>query len=342
MEQLLCVAESASESRFYERLAHAGLPLILLSPAMLSAARKDALYLLTAECAAHLRLDDVPGLGAHLCLMPPWPAHDLALGKSRLFAAPTEHRDPIQLDAQLARHLPPSASPERPLSILYREQFTEVAGTTLGASLRGEAVLMALPRASNLHGLRLITTLLLGQPSTQTDLDDTVALLQALSAWVAAQPGTPAAAQRPAQPSAVPSSETERQAHLTLLALALLLPESTSDERLSTGVPIAQAQVRHMVDLLSQWFGTSASSAGFAQGWEALCALGIISPALSPDQTEAIGLANIPRAREYLDAWQLGPRLRRLRAAYGATLQQVRDTPTPEERSADQAQAREG
>lgn len=340
MEQLLCVAESASEGRFYERLARAGLPLATISPAMLKASRKDALYLLTAECAAHLQLDAVPGLGVHLCLMPPWPAHGLDMGKSRLLPTPAEHRDPIQLDAQLAMHLPGPVSQERLLSILYREQFTEVAGTTLGASLKNEVVLLALPRASNLHGLRLITTLLLGQPSTQTDLDDSVALLQALSAWVAAQPGTPAAVQKPTPPLEAPSSETERQAQLTLLALALLLPENTGNDRRSTGVPIVPAQVHHLVELLSQLLDISASPAGFAQGWEALGALGIVSPALTADQAEAISLANIPRAREYLDAWQLGPRLRRLRAAYGATLQQMRDTPA--ERPVDQAQAREG
>ncbi|GEM_PF-3061232 len=316
MEPLLFIAESESEQRLGERLARLGIPLELATSSRLTTARQGAWYLLTAERATSFQPEAITSTGAHLCVIPPWPTSGLSLKHNSISPAATARRDPIELDAALAAMLPTSERIQRRLTIAYREHLSGLAGKTLGVSLSGETVLLALPRVSNLHGLLIVTTLLIGQPSAQTVSEDVARLLQALGAWMRAQSGASTSSGRPSRATALFDPDIEHQAQLVLLALVLHLTKNQISANLMPSMLISSTEVQPLAEQIASIFGLSMTTANFQLGWQALETLGILfssdQPSLS-EQRPADMMVDGAKAHERLDFWQLSPRLRRLR-----------------------------
>lgn len=316
MEPILFIAESESEQRLGERLARLGISLELATSSRLATARQGECYVLTAERAASLQPEAITGAGAHLCVIPPWPTTGLSLKYNTISPVATAQRDPIELDAALAAVLPTSEQTQRRLTIAYREHLSGLAGKALGVSLSGETVLLALPRVSNLDGLLIVTTLLVGQPSAQTVAEDVVKLLQVLAAWMFGHSDKQASQERPEQRAVVFDTEGELQAQIVLLALALHLTENQANTGLTPSMPPSSAEIRSLADQIAGILGLPMSSASFQVGWQALEALGILFSSGQPSsggQHPPTIMVDWAKAVERLDFWQLSPRLRRLR-----------------------------
>lgn len=316
MEPLLFVAEREGEQRLGERLARLGVPLELVAASRLSTAQRGECYVLTAERAASFQPETITSAGAHLCVIPPWPSTGLSLEYSCIAPVATARRDPIQLDRALAAMVPASDQAPHRLTIAYREHLPGLAGKVLGVSLSGETVLLALPRVSNLHGLLIVTTLLVGQPSTQTVDGDVVRLLQTLAAWMLEYTERRASQERQEQTTALFDTEGERLAQLVLLALALHLTESQTSAGQLSSTPVSSAEVLHLAEQIADLLGLPMSPVNFQRGWQAMETIGILTSSSRGSldgQQEVIMLVDWAKVAERVSAWQLDPRLRRLR-----------------------------
>jgi hypothetical protein len=320
MEPLRMIAEDAGERRTAERLARAGVPVAIVSPAELGQVEAGQLCLATAERAAGLPIGDAVGAGAHVCLISPWPDGGVAIGRDRLTTVPAVRRDPVVWQTPVGVG---STAPARPLRILYRERLVDARAQPLAASTAGEVVLAAWPRTSNLHGVLIASTLLLGQASTQTDPHDVATLLAALQAWTNAIRPDRRAPEREQQASAPPEPSGEREAQVALLALALAAPAVERPAERGVLVAVDAVAVRATARRIGESFGNDYEAddadAAFDSGARYLQALGV----LVADQDARSGSGGTPlnvspaAARDYLERWQLTARLRRLRARAG-------------------------
>lgn len=317
MDQLTMISDDATERRMADRLARAGIPIVSGPPTVLAQPEAGRLYLATAERAADTHIERVVAAGAHACLIPPWPEGNLALAGQRVAVAPTTHRDPIQLQASLREALGSPGGAPQTLRILYREYLLGLAAGGLAQSSAGELVLASLPRLSNLHGVLVVTTLMLGHPPAQTDPGDVAALLRALHRWMSDQVVDRTAVSASGAVPPQPEPERERDARLVLLALALALPELSQSTGATGRLTVAPEVVRHQFEHLAFSLGTRTESSTFDSGWAWLRSAGVVVAGTDdspPDSARAAAQVSVLDAVEYLQRWQLNPRLRRLRA----------------------------
>lgn len=317
MDQLTMISDNAAERRMADRLARAGIPVVSCPPSALAQSEAGHLYLVTAERAAGARIDKVVAEGAHVCLIPPWPEGNSALAGQRVAVTPATHRDPIQLQAPLRKALGSAEELLRPLRILYREYLPGLAAGSLAQSSAGELVLASLPRLSNLHGVLVVTTLMLGHPSAQTDPGDVAILLRALHRWMSDQVVDQTAVSASGAVPPQPEPERDRDARLVLLALALALPELSQSTGVTGRLAVAPEVVRHHFEHLAVSLGTRAESRAFDSGWEWLRSAGVLVAGTGDSplgSARAAAQVSALDAFEYLQRWQLNPRLRRLRS----------------------------
>lgn len=327
MEPLLFVAASESEQRLGERLARIEVPLELVAASRLATTRQGECYIVTAERAASSQPETITSARAHLCVIPPWPAKGLAFKYSSIVPVATARRDPIQLDPALTSILLTRDQANHQLTIAYREHLPGLAGKALGVSLSGETVLLALPRVSNLHGHLIVTTLLVGQPSTQTVAEDVIKLFQMLAAWMDTHSDRRASQERPEQTIPIFDPEAERHAQVVLLALVLSQAGHQTSGGLPAPTPISSTGVQLLAEQIADILGLSLSPTDFQHGWLALAGIGVLlSSGLETvdQQQEATLLVDWTKATERINTWQLGSRLRRLRqrVSIGDDLQQ--------------------
>lgn len=316
MEPLLFVVASESEQRLGERLARIEVPLELVAASRLATTRQGECYIVTAERAASSQPEMITSAGAHLCVIPPWPAKGLALKYSSIVPVATARRDPIQLDPTLAAMSPTSDQTNHPLTIAYREHLLGLAGKALGVSLSGETVLLALPRISNLHGHLIVTTLLAGQPSTQTVAEDVVKLLQMLAAWMDTHSDRRSSKEHPQLTIPLFDPEAERHAQLVLLALVLSQAGHQISGGLPATTPVSITEVQLLAEQIADILGLTLSPINFQHGWLALAGIGVLLSSglkIADQQQEATLFVDWTKAAERINTWQLGPRLRRLR-----------------------------
>ncbi|HEX6798420.1 MAG TPA: hypothetical protein VF116_11985 [Ktedonobacterales bacterium] len=321
-QSTLCVvAYGVTDRRTAGRLARAGLATDVVEPAALAAPRAGTVYLVPADRVGAEVVCEAASLGAHMCLMPPWSAAADALPGGVGALAPAQNRSGIRLAPALEQARPSGTArnaPARALRILYREQLVGALGQPLAQTATGEVLLAAMPRASNRHGQVVATTLLVGTPSAQTDLEDVVVVLRGLLGWLERMPLDRASAGTRRQEGATaggcqgpdPVVGDERWAQIALLALALALPGALDgdDETVALGSD-ERAAVRTAFDALARRLGQPAAEEVFERGVRELRSLGVVG--------EVSGATFVsvrpPALRAYLDRWQLAARLRRLR-----------------------------
>lgn len=291
------VMDGPSGQRLVERLARSGLAVRVVLPDALSAeASAGRFYLAPLGMAPDA--DALARRGAHLCLIPPWPAEIITIGVSRVGVAPVEQRGVAHFSAAMRDDAPDQADSGITLKILYRERLIGNLGTALAESEPGEPLLATLPRASNLHGYVMVSALQLSVASAQTRFDDVARLLTRLQHWCAAHAEpTPPTGLRNDEPETDDSGE--QFAPIVLLALALAARGSDMAHR---------ETVRNTFGRVCEALGQPVESPAFARGWAWLEAHRVVS---HYDGDEA----QIQRdALEHYSAlWQLAPRLRRMR-----------------------------
>lgn len=310
-ENIGVVMDGPSGQRFVERLIRSGLAAhIVPHDALAREALPGQFYLSTLDIAS--QTDVLAQRGAHTCLIPPWSGEMAAIGSANIGVEVVERRGAVRFAASIVDV--GRGDVLTPFKILYRERLIGTLGMTLVESEYGEPLLATLPRASNLQGYILVSTLQLSITSAQTRFEDVARLLKQVFVWCAAH------AEPVASLSHIRSEETvhddlgERFAPIVTLALALaLLQEAAlSPHREATpGSDVADRRsVRYIFDRVCQILGLSIESPGFDAGWAWLETRAVVSP-LEDD------LAQIQKValEHYCAIWQLSPRLRRLRQA---------------------------
>lgn len=309
-EQVGIVMDGPSGQRFAERLTRAGVVAHAVSLGVFEQqAGAGQMYLAPLSLAASA--EAATRRGAHVCLMPPWPAGTITVGASSVGAAEVERRGAARCTSALETS-EAAGETSRPLKVLYRERLIGALGTALAESESGEPLLATLPRVSNRYGYVIVTTLQLGAASAQTKFDDVARLVDSLYTWCIrhAEPVTHTIQE--SQVDADEGSQTEASAHIVLLALALAAsdPMSTTPQRdTPPNQPVISAQ-RAYTDFnqICHILGLAAELPTFDSGWAWLEAHGVLSVAEQGDAV--IDMETIAR---YSVVWQLGPRLRRLR-----------------------------
>ena len=317
--QIRIVAESAAERRMADRLSRAGLTLAVVPPAALAqSAPQGALYILTAERAAGTDLPSALRAGMHVWLIPPWPAISSNVGGHQITLTPAMTRDLVHLARAVVESLPAGQGFGHGLRILYRERLAISGALSLAESGAGELFVAALPRASNLYGLLLVTTLMVGTASAQTDLDDLTLLVRAIASWCLTQqdsaPGTSRQEVSPPEPDVA----NEMHAQRVLLALMLSAPrlrQATAVRPQSAATP---SDIRHRFEEIGHLLGADCDESAFAVGWDWLQSRAVIldrgEPNAASGATEANVVVDVAAAQRYIQLWQLDPWMRRLSA----------------------------
>lgn len=313
MGQLHVIADDSADRRLADRLVRAGLSVAQVSPHSLGGPVRGMVYV-----AAGTRVPDVdvPGIiraGAHLWILPPFPEQPLALATGGVVSiAPARRRDGVHLSQPILDAVGSSSIPARPLRILYRDRIAGGVSTSLAESAEGEMLAGAMPRVSNLHGQLVVTSLMLGTASAQTDLDDVALAVRALESWCTASEAVPAAMSDLPRQQASPVITIERDAQLVVLALALALdldimgdlPHTHDDH------PVVLATIRQVVEQVCAVLGKQANEDVFSHGCEWLLLHGVLLD--MPIDEGAPVHTDSAAMREVIQKWQLLPRLRRL------------------------------
>lgn len=309
MGPLHVIVDDAADRRLADRLVRAGLPVAQVSPQSLGDPEGGTVYVTTGIRAWGVDVQGVVRTGAHLWILPPFREQPLALATGGAVSiAPAGRRDGVHLSRPVLDVVGSSGIPARPLRILYRDRIAGGASISLAESADGEMLAGAMPRASNLHGQIVVSSLMLGTASAQTDLDDVAIFVRALTGWCVA--GEAVAAGEPAVPQQQVSTPVtdEHDAQLVLLALALALAATQPDVRDPTTVSLAAVQ--HVFERIGARLGETANEQSFAAGWTWLHDHGVLFDAPA-GASEAMHL-DPAKLRELIQMWQLQPRLRRL------------------------------
>jgi hypothetical protein len=318
MGNVAVVADDTAERQIAARLGRADHAVVAVAASALGHPDVGCLYVITAERATSLPLANVLHSGAHICLLPPWPTHPVMFAGREVVTAPATHRERVVLCPPL--HSTPAGAHdslpegEAPLRILYREHFVGVLGQRLAQTAAGEILLVGLPRTSNLHGHLLITTLQLGQPSTQTDKGDVGRLLRALDAWLS-ESGLPRVGSSLPGTTA-PEPSRERDAQLALLALLVAYPAiNVASDSSAADVQVSVVRVAEVFQQVAQLLGAAHGGTAFTDGWDWLTKHGIITDVVHEQISatpSSAALVTTSLVGTYLAQWQLGARLRRL------------------------------
>lgn len=303
-EKIGVVVDGPSGQRLVERLTRCGLAARVVLPGALDQEAPAGQFYL-APLGIVPDVEALARRGASLCLIPPWPAETITTGTATVGVAPAEQRGVVRFAAAMGVDIPGQNGALTPLKILYREYLVGAFGTVLAESEQGEPLLATLPRASNLHGYTIVSTLQLSVASAQTRFDDVARLVTQLRDWCARHVEPVAPSQQAPVGEAEHDDSSERYAPIVLLALALVTQRESG--------AATWERVRETFDRVRQMLGLPAESSAFALGWAWLEAHGVVSR-LNGDvaQTQRDAL------ERYIARWQLGPRLRRLRQSEDA------------------------
>jgi len=305
--QIQVIVDDAADRRLADRLVRAGLPVASVSRHALGGPVRGTVYLATGIRASDVDVRGIARAGAHLWLLPPFPELPLTLATGGVVTfAPAGRRAGVYLSRPIVEAVDSSVIPARPLRILYRERIAGGASTILAESTDGEMLVGAMPRASNLHGQIVISALLLGTASAQTDFDDVAILVRALVGWCRADEAVPAGEPAATQHQVSTAVASDHDARLVLLALALALAAAQRNASEVTTVP--RAAVQHVFERMSALLGETSSEQTLASGWSWLYDHGVLLDATAG----AAAHVDPAKMREFVRMWQLQPRLRRL------------------------------
>lgn len=313
MGPLQVIVDDAADRRLADRLVRAGMPVAQISLQALEAPVRGIVYVAAGIRVADVDVRDIVRSGAHLWILPPFPEQSLALATGgEVSIAPAGRRDGVHLSRPILDVVGSSGIPGRPLRILYRDRIAGGISTSLAESVEGEMLAGAMPRMSNLHGQLVVSSLMVGTASAQTDLDDVAIFARALAGWCGADETVPAGDSAGPQQQISVDITDEHDAQLVLLALVLGLAPIQPDTSGST--TISHAKIRSVFERVAALLGETPSEQTLADGLRWLHDHGVFRdvPAGAPDTPDDPMRVDHSKVREFVQMWQLQPRLRRL------------------------------